>query len=113
MYFGGQGIVILLNSLSPGFLNMKNTLPDRLDLHSFTIPNCHADLPHSAGITTTGLIGFVLFIFVYFPVMYWVPAWRIQKLLEVQVVIATVTLLGIMGWAIHVSLSHKLVYTYS
>ncbi|KAK3072951.1 hypothetical protein LTR53_005862 [Teratosphaeriaceae sp. CCFEE 6253] len=51
MYFGGQGFVIIL---SPGFLHMRNTLP------------------LSAGITTPGLIGFVLFIILYFPIIYFV-----------------------------------------
>ena len=78
MYFGGQAFVIILNSIFPSFLRMKNTLPE------------------SAGITTTGLIGFVLFIILYFPIIYWIPAHKIQKLLEVQVVIAAATLLGIM-----------------
>ena len=36
----------------------------------------------------------------YFPIIYFIPAYKIQKLLEVQVVIATATLLGIMGWAV-------------
>ena len=83
MYFGGQTFVLILNALSPSFLRMKNTLPE------------------SAGITTPGLIGFVLFIILYFPIIYFIPAWKVQKLLEVQVVVATVTLLGIMGWAVH------------
>jgi NCS1 family nucleobase:cation symporter-1 len=46
------------------------------------------------------LIGFVLFILLYFPIIYYVPAYRVQKLLEVQVVVATVTLFGIMGYAV-------------
>jgi NCS1 family nucleobase:cation symporter-1 len=83
MYFGGQTFVLILNALSPSFLHMKNTLPT------------------SAGITTPGLIGFVLFIILYFPIIYFIPAWKVQKLLEVQVVVATATLLGIMGWAVH------------
>jgi NCS1 family nucleobase:cation symporter-1 len=83
MYFGGQTFVLILNALSPSFLHMENTLPV------------------SAGITTPGLIGFILFIILYFPIIYFVPAWKVQKLLEVQVVVATVTLLGIMGWAVH------------
>ena len=29
MYFGGQGFVIILNSLSSSFLHMRNTLPLR------------------------------------------------------------------------------------
>jgi NCS1 family nucleobase:cation symporter-1 len=83
MYFGGQTFVLILNALSSSFLRMENTLPE------------------SAGITTPGLIGFVLFIILYFPIIYFVPAWKVQKLLEVQVVVATVTLLGIMAWAVH------------
>lgn len=86
MYFGGQAFVLILNAIFPSFLRMKNTLPD------------------SAGITTPGLIGFVLFIILYFPIIYFVPAWKVQKLLEVQVIVATATLLGIMGWAVSVSL---------
>lgn len=43
----GMAIVIILNSLSPGFLRMRNTLPE------------------SAGISTPQLIGFCLFIVVY------------------------------------------------
>jgi NCS1 family nucleobase:cation symporter-1 len=84
MYFGGQAFVLILNSIFPSFLHMKNTLPE------------------SAGITTPGLIGFVLFILLYFPIIYFVPAWKVQKLLEVQIIVATVTLLGIMGWAVSV-----------
>jgi cytosine/uracil/thiamine/allantoin permease len=57
----------------------------------------------SAGITTPGLIGFVLFMILYFPIIYFIPAYKIQKLLEVQVIVATATLLGIMAWAVHVS----------
>ncbi|EPE36531.1 hypothetical protein GLAREA_08694 [Glarea lozoyensis ATCC 20868] len=85
MYFGGQAFVLILNALSHSFLTMKNTLPD------------------SAGITTPGLIGFVLFICLYFPIIYFIPAHKIQKLLEVQVVVATATLLGIMAWAINMN----------
>lgn len=67
MYFGGQIFVLILNALSPSFLHMKNTLPE------------------SAGITTPGLIGFVLFIILYFPIIYFVPAWKVQKLLVSRV----------------------------
>ncbi len=89
IYFGGQAFVIIPNSIFPTFLRMKNTLPE------------------SAGITTPGLIGFVLLIILYFPIIYYIPAYKIQKLLEVQVVVATATLLGIMAWAIHVSSSFQ------
>ena len=106
MYFGGQAFVIIINSLSPDFMRMSNTLPERYELvtPSFLLEH-RLRYISSAGITTQGLIGFVLFICLYFPIIYWVPAWRVQKLLEVQIVIAAATLLGIMGWAISVSTS--------
>lgn len=59
----------------------------------------------SAGITTPALIGFVLFILLYFPIIYFIPAYKVQRLLEVQVIIAGVTLFGIMGFA--VSVGHR------
>lgn len=83
MYFGGQAFVIILNALSWDFLNMPNTLPE------------------SAGITTTGLIGFVLFIILYFPVIYFVHPHQVQRFLEANLVISTATLLGIMAWAVN------------
>ena len=93
MYFGGQAFVIILNSIFPSFLKMKNTLP------------------RSAGITTPGLIGFVLFIILYFPIIYWIPAHKIQKVLEVQVVIAAGTLLGIMVYQSQTNDGiHKLIF---
>lgn len=82
MYFGGMAFVIILNSLSRSFLLMENTLPA------------------SAGITTPQLVGFVLFICLYFPIIYFVPPHQVQKLLEVNLVLSAATLLGIMGWAI-------------
>jgi len=57
----------------------------------------------SAGITTPALISFVLFIVLDFPIIYFVPAWKVQKLLEVQVFVSAATLLGIMAYAVHVS----------
>lgn len=52
------------------------------------------------GITTPQLIGFVLFICLYFPIIYFVPPHQVQKFLEVNLVISSATLLGIMGWAV-------------
>lgn len=31
MYFGGESFVIILNSIFPSFLHMRNTLPARYD----------------------------------------------------------------------------------
>lgn len=78
-----MALVLILNALSPSFLAMPNTLP----------PN--------AGITTPQLIGFVLFMLVYLPFIYWVPPHRIHKLLMANLVVSSATLLGTMAWAVH------------
>lgn len=78
-----MALVLMLNALSPGFLAMPNTLPQ------------------SAGITTPQLIGFVLFVVVYMPFIYWVPPHRIHRLLMANLVVSSATLLGIMAWAVH------------
>lgn len=77
-----MAFVLILNSIFPTFLHMAHTLPA------------------SAGITTPQLIGFVLFIFLYFPIIYFVPPHQVQRFLEVSLVISSATLLGIMGWAV-------------
>jgi nucleobase:cation symporter-1, NCS1 family len=74
---------LILNAIFPSFLTMANTLPE------------------SAGITTPQLIGFVLFIILYFPIIYFVPPHQIQKFLVANLVVSSATLLGIMGWAVH------------
>jgi nucleobase:cation symporter-1, NCS1 family len=78
----GMAFVIILNALSPSFLRMENTLP------------------LSAGITTPQLVGFILFIVLYFPIIWFVPPHRVQKYLIANLVVSSATLLGIMGWAI-------------
>ncbi|KAH8676138.1 permease for cytosine/purines, uracil, thiamine, allantoin-domain-containing protein [Xylariales sp. PMI_506] len=83
MYFGGMAFVLILNSIFPSFLNMANTLPE------------------SAGITTPQLVGFILFIVLYFPIIYFIPPHRIDKFLVANLVVSSATLLGIMGWALH------------
>ncbi|KAI1491833.1 permease for cytosine/purines, uracil, thiamine, allantoin-domain-containing protein [Biscogniauxia mediterranea] len=83
MYFGGMAFVIILNSIFPSFLTLPNTLPD------------------NAGITTPQIIGFVLFIILYFPIIYFIPPHVVQRYLIANLVISSATLLGIMGWAVH------------
>lgn len=78
-----MAFVLILNSIFPTFLTMQNTLPE------------------SAGITTPELIGFVLFIILYFPIIYFVPPHQVQKFLIANLVVSSATLLGIMGWAVH------------
>ncbi|KAI0482558.1 permease for cytosine/purines, uracil, thiamine, allantoin-domain-containing protein [Xylariaceae sp. FL0804] len=83
MYFGGMAFVIILNSIFPSFLTLANTLPA------------------GAGITTPQLIGFVLFILLYLPVVYLVPPHAIQRYLVANLAVSSATLLGIMAWAVH------------
>jgi hypothetical protein len=87
----------------PNFLKDEEHTPEKV--RRSIKSNCHTNTHRlcSAGITTPGLIGFVLFMILYFPIIYFIPAYKIQKLLEVQVIVATATLLGIMAWAVHVS----------
>lgn len=74
--------MIILNSIFPSFLHMQNTLPS------------------SAGITTQGLVGFILFILLYFPIIIFIPPHHVQKFLQPNLLIASATLFGIMGWAV-------------
>ncbi|KAI0020991.1 permease for cytosine/purines, uracil, thiamine, allantoin-domain-containing protein [Xylariomycetidae sp. FL0641] len=82
MYFGGMAFVIILNSIFPSFLHLANTLPA------------------GAGITTPQLVGFVLFILLYFPVIYFVPPHVVQRYLIANLLVSGATLFGIMGWAV-------------
>jgi nucleobase:cation symporter-1, NCS1 family len=43
----------------------------------------------------------------YFPIIYFVPPYKVQKWLEVQVIVATATLVGIMAWAVNVNITFR------
>lgn len=78
----GEAFVIILNAIFPSFLHLPNTLPP------------------GAGITTQGLVGFVLFILLYFPVILFVPPHHVQRFLQPNLLVASVTLFGLAGWAV-------------
>ena len=77
-----MAFVIMLNAIFPTFLRMENTLP------------------LSAGITTPQLVGFILFICLYFPIIWFVEPHHVQRFLKVNLLLSSATLFGIMGWAI-------------
>lgn len=77
-----MAFVIMLNAIFPTFLRMENTLPG------------------SAGITTPQLVGFILFICLYFPIIWFVEPHHVQRFLKANLLVSSATLLGIMGWAI-------------
>ena len=63
-YWGGLAASVVLSSIFPSFHSMTNTLPE------------------SAQITTQQLIGFVIYIFVFTPIMFVHPS-RLQPVLAV------------------------------
>ncbi|KAH8890333.1 NCS1 family nucleobase:cation symporter-1 [Thozetella sp. PMI_491] len=81
-YYGGQAVVVILNSIFPSFLNLPNTLPE------------------SAFITTQALIGFLLYFVFYVPCIF-IPAWQIHKWLYPNFVVTCAAFAGILGYFIH------------
>ncbi|RDW83488.1 hypothetical protein BP5796_04979 [Coleophoma crateriformis] len=81
-FYGGQATVLLLNAIFPSFLRMKNTLPA------------------SAGITTPNLIGFLVFMAIFAPIVA-VPPHKLGKLLLPVFACTCVTFAGVLGWALH------------
>ncbi|RDW65004.1 hypothetical protein BP6252_10655 [Coleophoma cylindrospora] len=81
-YYGGEAVVIILSSLSHSFMTMKNTLPE------------------SAAITTQALIGFLVYIAVFIPIIY-VPPHKLNRFLWPVFFLTCVTFAGVLGWAVH------------
>ena len=63
-YWGGLAASVVLSSIFPSFHSMANTLPD------------------SAQITTQALIGFIIYICIFTPIMFVHPS-RLQPVLAV------------------------------
>jgi NCS1 family nucleobase:cation symporter-1 len=72
----------MLNSIFPTFLRMKNTLPT------------------SAGITTPDLIGFLVYMALFTPIVM-IPPHKLGRLLLPVFGVTCVTFAGILGWALH------------
>ncbi|OQV04574.1 hypothetical protein CLAIMM_09434 [Cladophialophora immunda] len=80
-YFGGLAATIVINALSPGFMNWKNTLPE------------------SAAITSQALIGFVIYIVVFLLLLLIHPS-KLRRLVWPAAIIIAVVFLGLLGWAV-------------
>jgi NCS1 family nucleobase:cation symporter-1 len=63
-YWGGLAASVVLSSIFPSFHGMANTLPE------------------SAQITTQALIGFIIYIFIFTPIMFVHPS-RLQPVLAI------------------------------
>ncbi|KAK3635714.1 hypothetical protein LTR56_014590 [Elasticomyces elasticus] len=80
-YWGGLAASVVLSSIFPSFHTMANTLPE------------------SAQITTQQLIGFIIYIFLFTPLMFIHPS-RLQPVLAVSLVTTTCTVFGVFIWAV-------------
>ncbi|KAH8892607.1 hypothetical protein GQ53DRAFT_840931 [Thozetella sp. PMI_491] len=81
-YYGGQAVVVVLNAIFPQFLHLTNTLPE------------------SAGITTQALIGFMLYLLLYIPILF-VPVWHIDRFLYPTFIMVCFAFAGIIGYFVH------------
>ncbi|KAK5173986.1 uncharacterized protein LTR77_001065 [Saxophila tyrrhenica] len=80
-YWGGLAASVVLSSIFPSFQNMKNTLP------------------LSSAIETPQLIGFVIYICIFTPLMFVHPS-RLQPVLAVSLVTTSCTVVGMFIWAL-------------
>lgn len=80
-YWGGLAVTVILASIFPSFEHMKNTLPE------------------SADITTQELIGFIIYIIVFTPLMLVHPR-RFHKYLFYIFGGVLATMVGLFIWAI-------------
>ncbi|WPV16563.1 hypothetical protein CLAFUW4_06506 [Fulvia fulva] len=82
MYWGGHAVKIILGAvIGPKWIFMANTLPA------------------SANVDTASLISFFVFAAIFLPCLY-VPPERLQVPLRVTLVMITLTMFGILGWAV-------------
>lgn len=81
MYWGGLAVRVMLGAIFPSFLRMANTLPE------------------SAAITTQQLIGFILYLCAFIPLMFVHPS-KLQPILIVGFVGVLATMIGLFAWAV-------------
>ncbi|KIY01451.1 uncharacterized protein Z520_03003 [Fonsecaea multimorphosa CBS 102226] len=81
-YFGGLAVTIVLNALSSSFMHWKNTLPES-----------------AGGVTSQGLIGFVIYFVVFFLLLLIHPS-KLRNLVWPAAITIAVVFLGLLGWAI-------------
>lgn len=80
-YWGGLAAKVVLSCIFPSFEHMKNTLPE------------------SAAITTAQLIGFIIYIIIFTPLMFVHPS-RLQPVLAISLITTTCTVSGLFIWAL-------------
>jgi NCS1 family nucleobase:cation symporter-1 len=80
-YWGGLAASVVLSSIFPSFNNMANTLPE------------------SAAITTQQLIGFIIYICIFTPLMFIHPS-KLQPVLGISLISTTCTVFGLFIWAL-------------
>jgi len=80
--YGGQAIGLMLGAIIPRYRNMRNTLPA------------------GAGTTTKDLLGFLLYVFLYLPVVIWIRPHKLEKFMWPTFIATITALFGIMAWAV-------------
>lgn len=80
-YWGGLSVRVFLGAIFPSFENMANTLPA------------------SASITTNELIGFIIYVAVFIPLLFVHPS-KLQKYLVFAFVCTAATIVGLFAWAV-------------
>ena len=81
-YWGGLAASVVLSSIFPSFQHMTNTLPE------------------SAAITTQQLIGFIIYICIFTPIMFVHPS-KLQPVLAVSLISTTATVSGVFIWGMY------------
>lgn len=79
-YWGGLAADVVLSSIFPSYHNLANTLPE------------------SAAITTKQLVGFVIYIFVFTPMMFVHPT-KLQPFLYCSQLMVNCTMVSLFIWA--------------
>ena len=81
IYWGGLAVRVFLGAIFPSFEHMANTLPE------------------SASITTNELIGFIIYVAVFVPLLFIHPS-KLQPYLIYSFVVVTPTIIGLFAWAV-------------
>ncbi|RDW85993.1 hypothetical protein BP5796_04318 [Coleophoma crateriformis] len=81
-YYGAQALTLMLGAIFPSFKFMENTLPA------------------SAAITTKDLIGFVLYLIVYIPILSYIRPHQLRLGLYPAFIFTVATFVGILIWAL-------------
>ena len=81
IYWGGLAVRVFLGAIFPSFEHMANTLPE------------------SAAITTNELIGFIIYVLVFIPLLFVHPS-KLQPFLMFSFIVVAATIVGLFAWAV-------------